>query len=225
MKTYLATVQRESLKTDGLVHVDAHALPPVQPGQYFRAFAPASAQVLPVAIFPYSRSAETLSLSGAFTAVLQPGDSLLLQGPYGNGFTEALKTRRLLLLSAHSELENRLYFLMQAALQSSADIAWVSETCSLPLPPQVELLKPAELHDAILWADACATALPLHEISTLIEGMRLSSAEASKFEVLIDTPLACGNARCGVCSVQTKKGWQLACKDGPVFHLGELQYE
>ncbi len=225
MKTYQNVVQGESLKTDGLVHVEAQPLPAIQPGQYFRTFAPASTQVLPVALFPFSRTAETLTLCGAFSAAVKPGDSLLLQGPCGRGFEEALKARHLVLFAAVTAPENHLHFLMQAALQSGADVAWVSEACSLALPPQVELLKPAELHDAIAWADTCATVLPLHEISTLFAGTRLSPAEASKFEVLIETPLACGNARCGVCSVQTKKGWQLACKDGPVFRLGELQYE
>jgi hypothetical protein len=31
-----------------------------------------------------------------------------------------------------------------------------------------------------------------------------------------------GLAACGVCAVQTRRGWKLACVDGPVFDLKEI---
>jgi NAD(P)H-flavin reductase len=40
---------------------------------------------------------------------------------------------------------------------------------------------------------------------------------------LVVAPMPCGGlAECGVCAVTTRRGWKLACKDGPVFDLGEL---
>jgi len=42
-------------------------------------------------------------------------------------------------------------------------------------------------------------------------------------QVLIRTAVPCGGiADCSVCGVSLKSGWQLACKDGPVFDLREI---
>ena len=32
-----------------------------------------------------------------------------------------------------------------------------------------------------------------------------------------------GQGECGVCAVRTRSGWSLACKDGPVYDLAELE--
>jgi hypothetical protein len=31
-----------------------------------------------------------------------------------------------------------------------------------------------------------------------------------------------GLADCGVCAVELRRGWKLACKDGPVFDLRDI---
>jgi hypothetical protein len=31
-------------------------------------------------------------------------------------------------------------------------------------------------------------------------------------------------ADCGVCGVKGRRGWRLACKDGPVFDLNDLEW-
>jgi len=37
-------------------------------------------------------------------------------------------------------------------------------------------------------------------------------------------PMPCGGlGDCGLCAVDLKRGWKLACKDGPVFDLNELE--
>jgi hypothetical protein len=42
-------------------------------------------------------------------------------------------------------------------------------------------------------------------------------------QALVITPMPCGGiAECGVCAVTARRGWKLACKDGPVFDLTEL---
>ena len=42
-------------------------------------------------------------------------------------------------------------------------------------------------------------------------------------QVLVLTDMPCGGlAECGVCAVDLKRGWKLACMHGPVFALSEL---
>ena len=46
---------------------------------------------------------------------------------------------------------------------------------------------------------------------------------AGEAQALIVTPMPCGGiAECGVCAVTVRRGWKMACKDGPVFDLKEL---
>jgi Leu/Phe-tRNA-protein transferase len=45
-------------------------------------------------------------------------------------------------------------------------------------------------------------------------------------QALIHTAMPCaGIAECGACAVRTRKSWRLACKDGPVFDISELELE
>jgi hypothetical protein len=49
------------------------------------------------------------------------------------------------------------------------------------------------------------------------------ASRAGDAQVLVVTPAPCGGlAECGVCAVTTRRGWKMACKDGPVFSLNEF---
>jgi hypothetical protein len=44
-------------------------------------------------------------------------------------------------------------------------------------------------------------------------------------QVLITTPMPCaGLAKCGACAIASRRGWKLACEDGPVFDLNHLKW-
>lgn len=223
MKTYSATIKE--ITHAGLEEAfSVTNLPPVQiyPGQYFRAFVQSSFQIIPIAVYPYSLNPESDQLCGKLPVTWHPGAEVLLQGPYGNGFTLSLSSHRMLLYASELPLEPRLFHLALHALQHGADVTWVSDSLSLALPPQVEVLKVSDLPAALEWSDACAVSAPLHQLPVILRSLPVKPADRSKVEVFIDAPLACGNARCGVCAVETRKGFKLACKDGPVFPLKEL---
>ena len=152
----------------------------------------------------------------------QAGTTLLLEGPYGKGFLNSLKSRRLLIHAMEKSLEERLYSLAAEVLQNGADVVWVSDGLTLDLPPQIEVLKQSDLDNAVQWADGCALAVPLARLSNLPEDLAIKPAYRVKVEVMIDAPNVCGNAQCGVCALETRNYWKLACKDGPVFSYGEL---
>jgi len=222
MKTYSTTIREINAGESKSRLRITPALPaPAQPGQYYRAFAPGTAQVLPVPLYPFLGESDSMVLCGNFPA-WQTSAKLLLEGPYGNGFSSSLKARRLLIHAIDESLEERLYSLAMDVLQASADVAWVSEALTLDLPPQIEVLKETEFGDAIQWSDGCALAVPLARLPNLPGELVIKPAERHKVEVMIDAPFVCGNAQCGVCAVETRSGWKLACKEGPVFPYGEL---
>lgn len=223
MKTYSATIT-EITPVGQQQAFAVSNLSPVQPnpGQYFRAFVPSSSQSIPIPVYPYSINPESILLCGKLPVTWHPGADVLLQGPFGNGFTLSLSPRRLLLYASELPLEPRLFHLALHALQHGADVTWVSNSLSLVLPPQVEVLKVSDFPAALEWSDACAVSAPLNQLPVFLRSLPVKPADHSKVEVFIDAPLACGNARCGVCAVETRKGFKLACKDGPVFPLKEL---
>lgn len=193
-----------------------------EPGEYFLAFAPGSSQVLPTALFPYEMDTERLTLCGNFPVEWQPGTSINLQGPLGNGFHPPSIAGKIALLAIDAALSDRLYALMLQSLTRGLAVAWVADSIPQQFPPQVELLAPSDLVEAVKWSDYAAAAATLPGLGSLINKFDRVAELKKKVEVLIDAPLICGNARCGVCAVETKKGWKLACKDGPVFNLEEV---
>lgn len=223
MKTYSSSII-ETQKGECGVRIQIAPVPPSHtlPGQYYLAFAEGTSQVLPVPLFPFSEDKNGMVLCGMIQPAWQRGTPLLLQGPYGKIFTHCLKSSRLAIFAVERTLQERLYSLVIPAIEQGADVVWIADELSIDLPPQVEILKESELKVAIAWSEGCAIALPQAKVSNLPGIMNISTADQSKVEVFVDAPMMCGNAQCGVCAIETRRGWKLVCKDGPVFPYGEL---
>jgi len=72
------------------------------------------------------------------------------------------------------------------------------------------------------WADYLALAAPRASLPGRRErpGWPRPPQVPREAQALVVTPMPCGGlADCGVCSVEVKRGMELACKDGPVFNL------
>jgi dihydroorotate dehydrogenase electron transfer subunit len=141
-----------------------------------------------------------------------------LLGPIGSGFSPPSKSSRWLLI-AYGRQFDRLYPLIDAAVESSISVAVFSDSLIPDLPVQVEIV--TKLEDARDWADYIAIDLHVSSIAELAE-LLASQARippAAYVEMLVDTPLACGLGVCAVCAVVKGTGWRLACKDGPVFNM------
>ncbi len=174
----------------------------------------------------------------AWLARRRPGDLVDVWGPLGRGFELPATPGHLLLLG---------YGLGIAPLVGLADQAlargWaVTLLASAPrpadaypaalLPPLVEYhvasvdagplapLSPA----ALTWADLLVAAVPnaaWSELRQRIEAARAGLAPGFA-QVWADVPLACGMGRCQGCALETRRGWRLACSDGPAFDLMEV---
>jgi len=150
-----------------------------------------------------------------------PGTRLHLRGPLGRGFTLPTTTRRLALAALDGEVA-RMLPLIHAALERQAAVALFVDGFVPHLPPAVEAAPLSGLGEALKWADFLAVDLARHKLPELAERLGRETLPCPR-QALVLAEMPCGGiAECGVCSLKTRRGWKLACKDGPVFDLGDL---
>jgi len=192
------------------------------PGQYLLvSHAPDSP--LPVPVF-YTDSAP----DGFIAAPLgpnpwSPGRDVYLRGPLGRGFELPLTARKVALIAFDSP-PVRLRGLIKPALKQQAAVALVSDFASEELPDEVEVQPRSALPDILNWADFIAIDVARENLQRLGErfGLMNQLPAVRAAQVLVRTPMPCGGiADCGVCGVQLKSAWRLACKDGPVLDWRE----
>lgn len=188
------------------------------PGQYLLA-SHASDSPLPVPVF-YTDSAPQGFIAAA-PETWTPGLELFLRGPLGHGFTLPAAARKVALV-AFGDSPARLRGLIAPSLKQGAAVVIVTDADSDALPTEVEVQPLSALGEVMAWADALFFDVAREDLARLREKVRpvLGRSEA---QVLIRAPMPCGGvAECGVCAVTLKSGWELACKEGPVFRLDEI---
>jgi dihydroorotate dehydrogenase electron transfer subunit len=155
----------------------------------------------------------------------QPGTALQLRGPLGRGFSPPGNLRRLA-AAALGESAERLLALLYPALAREIAAALFSDAPPPGLPSALEVRPLSELPEALAWADFLALDLPLEALPRLRQSLGLEPSANSlpcTAQVLVTAAMPCGGlADCGACALETRRGWKLACKDGPVFDVSEL---
>ena len=222
--TTLASVY---LERTGLTGGALPALPglAMRPGQYLLAYAPALPGAAPLALFPSQVSHEWIRLAPPLPETWQVGTALQVRGPLGKGFHLTPQFRRVA-LAALASFPHRLLPLLHAALLQKSEVALYSDLVPPGLPPEVEVLPLSHLPEAGAWADYLALDLEPASLPGLRKLFGLRPHDPlPEGEALVYTPMPCGGrAECGVCAVPIRRGsWRLACKDGPVFSLKELE--
>ena len=192
------------------------------PGQYLLA-SHASDSPLPVSLF-----STDLAPEGFFAAPVPdgwlPGMDIPLRGPLGRGFSLPASARKVALL-ALDDSPSRLLGLVAPALKQGAAVVLVTDADSDSLVDDVEVHPTSALEEAAGWADYLAFDLARDSLPGWRERLgSMKQAWAGKeAQILVHTPVPCGGvADCGVCAVTLKSGWALACKEGPVFRLGDV---
>jgi hypothetical protein len=164
---------------------------------------------------------------GPIPASWRPGTQLHLRGPLGCGFSIPPTIRRLA-LAALGDTACRLLPLVNPVLKSGTDIAIFSTSPLPPLPPAIEIHALSALAENLAWSDFLVFEIPLEKLSTLRETLRLDPHESlpCQAQALIATPMPCaGIGDCGTCAVPIRQGgYELVCKDGPVFDLMALDW-
>jgi hypothetical protein len=219
------------LRLDAIGQIEARISCPAgavpSPGQYLQAIGPRDTDAaLPWVVFPSEIEPGSFVAAAPFPTRWTPGTELSLRGPLGHGFRLPQAARRIA-LAALGENVARLLPLAAAALSVDASTAIFTNT---PLPfvsASLEIYPLAALPEALPWADFLALDLPLQKLAglRLCLGLGRDQALTCPTQALILTPMPCATAaECGVCAVPTRGSRKLACQDGPVFNLTEIEW-
>jgi hypothetical protein len=147
-----------------------------------------------------------------------PGTELTLRGPLGHGFNLPAASR-FVALAACGETCARLLALLEPALAQKASIVLLTDHPPDGLPSAVEISPLSALPETIHWTDYLAIDIPRAAIPNVLKPIQQLN-HAGYAQVLIETAVPCGGiGECGLCAVSLRKGYKLACKDGPVFDL------
>lgn len=200
------------------------------PGQYCLAEIPGDSQaVLPVTLLAGAFAEDgflALPLGASLPISWVPGVSLYLRGPLGKGFKLPENLGRLALAACEDTI-SRLAPLAVMASEHHADISWFTNAVVPSLPVTYELNPLHLLPDALKWADFMVLEASLTRLPTLRKQLGLPAGQylSCPAQILVLTPMPCaGQAECGACAVPARRGWKLACVDGPVFDLSELEW-
>ncbi len=208
-----------------LLRVDCSSALTPAPGQYLLADDGLADSVLAVPFFRASSTPELILQSPIpVPSHWVPGVELHLRGPLGHGFNLPAEAAHIVLASLRGGLARLLPLIHQ---NPQADIAIFTDAVLPDLPVSVEARPIADLPDALPWADFLALDLTIEMLPNLraILGLAPHQRPACIAQVLVISPMPCGAlAECGVCAVSARKGYKLACKDGPVFDLKQLQW-
>ena len=196
-------------------------------GQFLSAYAPGDeSQALASQVFAAELGANGFLAAPPVPTSWLPGTLLNLYGPLGSGFHLGTGMHRLA-VAAPGNTPARLLPLIPQGLAQGADITFLAD-CPLPaLPTPVEISPLSALPDILGWADFLAMELTPATLPNLRRLLGLRPGDHLPFaaQALIATAMPCaGLADCGACAILGRGGWKLACKDGPVFDLDELEW-
>jgi len=218
----LVEIYLENGLTGGRLLCPQNLIP--EAGQYLLADEPASEAPLPVPVFKAGSTPGGFMIAPPIPRTWQPGTTLSLRGPLGHGFSPQ-DSARCIALVVLGETYSRLKPLLANALERDVSMVLVSDLDSPDLPLEVEIQPLSRLAEVAQWADYLAMDVPRESLPGLRGMLGLSRQARVKLDaqILVHTPVPCGGmGECGVCAVITRRGWKMACKDGPVFDLNDL---
>ncbi|MBI4216084.1 MAG: dihydroorotate dehydrogenase electron transfer subunit [Chloroflexi bacterium] len=172
----------------------------------------------------------------------QTGDCLSILGPLGKPFRLERASRKVVLVAGGTGL-SPLGGLAEEAVRQGKEVTLLLgvESATKMFPPRVipqgVRLEVASMDGSmghkglvtellaahLAGADQCFAVGPLGMYKTLAR-IR-PSLPPVPIQISLETRMACGTGLCFACSVPTRQGLRLSCKDGPVFALDEVLWD
>jgi NAD(P)H-flavin reductase len=210
---------------EGDISCPDSAIPPA--GQFLLADDPGDLNiVLRTPLFLVERSKNGFWASSLIATTWGLGTNLDLVGPLGHGFSLPRSIQRLGLVVLGAT-NSRLTPVIHQASEAHVAMTLFSDLSVPKLPAAVEVYPLAALPDSLDWPDFMVLDVPLQRLAHLraVTGLPQARGLPCPAQVIITSPMPCaGMAQCGACAVPTRKGWKLACEDGPVFDLSVLKW-
>lgn len=196
-------------------------------GQYVLASDPYDpGEILGTALFVTEKSHQGFWTAAPVPVSWSPGTNLDLVGPLGHGFDLPRNVQRLGLVALGDTI-SRLRPLIELKGNSPGSKTLFTDLPLPRIPDDLESYPLASLAEALDWPDFLVVDLPLSRICELrkLLGLPVGGALTCPTQVLLTIAMPCaGMAKCGACAVPTRRGWSLACEDGPVFDLHQLKW-
>ena len=194
-----------------------------KPGQFV--LAKDQEAILPVPLFLNELSPQGFIAAPFVPTHWIPGTSLNLFGPHGNGFNIPDNLRHLGLIALGKTVA-RLLPLVYEALSQHTDVALFTNNPLPAIPYALEVFPLSMLKDYFSWADYIALDLHIESIPDLRSILGLPGQLHCPAQALILTHMPCGGlGGCGVCALHSStRKYKLACSDGPVFSLNEIEW-
>lgn len=238
MKQHLCRVtENRVLWSDvGLLTLNAPELAPaLRPGQFALARDPSTLDpYLRRTLWLYriegERVAFTLPAQDPLATRARAGDTLDLLAPLGRAVEFDANARHILLIGEGARVAP-LIAIAESAIRQQREVVLVCRGAdafpSHLLAPEIEYRtgENAIGGELIAWADAIVASGPEDLYRVLADAVRSARfrLEPGAARVLIDLPMPCGAGDCYACAVETRRGVQLACVDGPAFDLADLE--
>jgi dihydroorotate dehydrogenase electron transfer subunit len=188
------------------------------------------------------------NLVGAGTSWLskrEKGDRVDILGPFGNGFIVGNTTTKILLIAGGMGIAPLVYLAEEALamgkhvtiLMGSSDNNCLYPVDSLPGDARVvvatedgsaghkgmvtDMLLSPDYKSKVDQVFACG---PLNMYKTMFQYMESDKLDGMT-QVSLEIRMGCGAGACYGCSIKTKNGMKLVCKDGPIFLLNEVLWQ
>jgi len=172
----------------------------------------------------------------------QPGDTLDLLGPLGNGYSIHPTSHNLLLLAGGIGIAP-LCLLSQKAIKQGCSVTLLlgasTATQLYPqhlLPNGTKLITATEdgtagkrgmltdlLPDFVDGADQIFACGPLPMYRTM--AIQKQQFQRKPVQISLEVRMGCGLGVCYGCTIKTKNGLQQVCQDGPIFNLDDVLWE
>ena len=172
----------------------------------------------------------TLPASDPLAARARTGNFLDVLAPQGRVMELNASARHVLLFGEAAHIAP-LLAMADRAIAQRREVVFVCHAAeAFPahlLAPEIEYRTDpgTPSSELVLWADviiASGSDELYQALAETVRGARFQ-LEPGRVRVLVDVPMPCGTGECYVCAVETRHAVRLACVDGPMFDLSELQ--
>jgi hypothetical protein len=183
-------------------------------------------EVIRTPLFRIEKSQREFWASPLYPVKWGPGTNLNLIGPVGHGFNLPHNIERLGMITLGNTIA-RLLPLVNQSTATQTNMTLFTDLKTPMLPTAVEVYPLALLKDTLDWPDYLVLDMPAELLPGLrgLLGLQDTDWLPCPAQVLVTTPMPCsGMAKCGACAVRGRRGWKLACEDGPVFDLNMLAW-